>query len=77
MGDHICEICGKIFKLKADLSRHLNKKNSCELSIDNNKSRDYRCEICGYTTSIKQHITRHKNKLKPCKKKADPVTNII
>lgn len=75
MEQFICEKCDRPFKLKADLKRHMRRKNPCKPSILNashvSKSSDgFSCKICGYSTRIKQHFIRHLNKKNPCKKKS-------
>lgn len=52
---HICEFCGKAFKLKHYLNIHL-RKHTGEMS--------YLCEICGvkllHTKAYKEHMRRHR-----------------
>ena len=46
MPNYICELCGKQFKIRSDLTRHENRKKTCNMEIKGL----YQCNICGYNT---------------------------
>jgi len=55
-----CINCGKIFKLKTDLKRHLNKKIKCNRIIQ--------CDNCKKEFKTTQNLNKHLNNKKPCTK---------
>jgi uncharacterized C2H2 Zn-finger protein len=64
-----CEICNKIFKLKTDLTRHINKKNKCskdDIKIDGKKV--YKCYICDKIFKLKHNYEVHINRKNKCLK---------
>jgi len=65
----ICETCNKIFKLKTDLNRHINKKNKCskdDIKIDGKKV--YKCNNCDKIFKLKHNYEVHINRKTKCTK---------
>jgi hypothetical protein len=61
---HICGKCCKKFILKADYTRHINRKYSCDRPST-------KCEFCDKELAHKSSLYRHE---KTCKAKAQPLT---
>ena len=55
-----CYKCNKIFNLKTDLNRHLDKKIPCDCKIE--------CNSCKREFKTKQQLEKHLNNKKPCNK---------
>ena len=58
---HRCELCGKRFKQRAHLDRHLRVHVHIEpvhVSLQTHKPDT--CEVCGKTFSKKGHLDRHR-----------------
>jgi hypothetical protein len=65
--EYNCDKCGKLFALKTDLQRHLNRKLPCDRLKDN------KCKFCEKSYSNENNMKRH---MKNCKKKDSNIINI-
>jgi len=68
MTHYVCDKCGKIFSLKGDYLRHLNRKTPCKLNIFQNeyssqrtKINSYECAYCHHSFSRSDSLRRHQN----------------
>ena len=57
MKDHKCEVCGKIFSRKNDLTRHQSKKKKCK---PRDESSLLKCSDCGELFAHSSSLSRHR-----------------
>lgn len=62
MPEYKCTRCFKIFSLKGNYTRHINRKFPCKKYI----SFKFNCDKCGKKFSSKQALSRHFIRKKPC-----------
>jgi uncharacterized C2H2 Zn-finger protein len=69
MIEYICGVCGKIFNLKGNYERHMQRKNPCTnnkykndmalVEIKNELIDDLKCIFCNEIFTRKYNLTRH------------------
>ncbi len=72
MNNTKCVKCGKDFKNKYNLERHLKRQKPCDQLKDLNK-KIFKCDICLKDFSSNDRLKYHKNKKIPCK----PIIEIL
>ena len=68
MTQYICDKCGKVFSLKGDYLRHLNRKTPCKIDVDHREyfnqrynNDPYVCAYCHRSFSRSDSLKRHQN----------------
>ena len=56
-----CDKCGKIFDIKGDYDRHINRKKLCTLKITT-----YKCNLCGQLFNHMGNYNKHIRRITPC-----------
>jgi len=73
MSSFECQLCHKIFSLKSDYKRHLERKFPCsnKTNKDVTKNTQFKCNYCEHIFSRKGSLLRHIEKSCPAKRKSD------